>query len=780
MRNSTSPFIVAKKRCAGQQLRVSALSSVMLLAAAGSWAADDAGQESPNRMSAVKVNADTLESGYKADTVSSPKFTQPLVGTPQTIQVITNNLFTQQGATTLTEALRNSAAVGTFYAGENGSTSTGDAIYMRGFDTSNSIYLDGIRDLGTISRDLFNIEQVEVQKGPAGTDNGRSAPTGAINLVSKQAILDDISSATLTAGTYNQARATLDTNQSLDNLPGSALRLNVLLQDSDVAGRDHVNNKRLGIASSLGVGLDRDTRAYLNLLYVKQDNIPDGFVPTIGLPNWEPQPGLDNLVGHPVDPTNFYGTRDDHDKVTAKMATLRLERDFSDSLKLTNNLRWGETRQDYLLTSYTATGVLTDGGPTGNIKWVDAGDLSSYTLARSNTNLKDVKNTILTDQLNLRADFATGSIQHNLSTGLEWVREKQVNYGMAGTGTRPASNLYNPDWTAADDTYAVSHTGANNQGQTDTTAIYAFDTLKFTKNFLVTGGLRADSYTTQYVAAAVCNNGTVPCGNAAPGTPVTTADLEVKDTLVNWKLGGVYKPGRSSSIYANYAVSQQPPGGANFQLSSSVTSANNPNMEAQIARTSELGTKWDALDEKLLLSLAVFRTQVTNEINSQILDEQGNPTQTGKKRVEGIEASVIGKITREWSVTASYTNMKTRVDIGPRTAADGTANLTYTPDQAFTSWTSYRFPSGLTLGAGASYTAGLRRGTDRALGTPKFTDAYLVYNAVVSYDFNAFVGLRLNAYNLTDENYVASINKSGYRYSPGAPRTFSLSADFHF
>ncbi|HAU82103.1 MAG TPA: TonB-dependent siderophore receptor, partial [Stenotrophomonas sp.] len=139
--------------------------------------------------------------GFKADKVASPKFTQSLQDTPQTIQVITSDLFNQQGATTLTDALRNSPGVGTFYVGENGNTNTGDSIFMRGFDTSSSIFVDGVRDLGSISRDVFNTEQVEVAKGPAGTDNGRSAPTGAINMVSKQANLHNAVSGTVSAGT---------------------------------------------------------------------------------------------------------------------------------------------------------------------------------------------------------------------------------------------------------------------------------------------------------------------------------------------------------------------------------------------------------------------------------------------------------------------------------------------------------------------------------------------------------------------------------------------------
>ena len=776
---SKSTHIVSKKRVSTVQFTATALSSAMLLASAGAVAADEA--QDTKTLNTVKVEAAAIES-YKAEEVSSPKFTQPLRDTPQTIQVITNQVFTQQGATTLTEALRNSAGVGTFYAGENGNSSTGDAIYMRGFDTSSSLFVDGIRDLGSISRDLFNIEQVEVVKGPAGTDNGRSAPTGAINLSSKQAYLEDTVSGTATTGTDNQNRVTADVNQTLGE--GSAARVNLMWQDSDVAGRDHVNNSRFGIAPSLGFGLDGNTRSYLNLLYVKQDNIPDGFVPTVGIAHWAPQPGLEQLVGNPVDSENFYGLRGDHDNVTAKMATFRIEHDFADNVTLTNSLRWGSTEQDYLLSSFMGTGAVdVDGNPTGNIKWTDANDLSTYTLARGTNTFKDVENEILTDQLNLRIDFVTGGIEHNLSTGVEFTREEQTNYGVSSSGSRAPANLYNPDWNDADD-LIYWRNDANADGQTDTVSFYAFDTLKFSEQFLLTGGVRADRYETQYFSQSICNNGTgrgaVPCNGAAVGSIVTTIDADSRDTLINWKLGGVYKPVEAASIYANYAISQQPPGGSNFQLSTAVNNANNPNMDPQKAETAELGGKWDVLAERLSVNAALFSTKVTNEINTLDVDEQGNPTQSGEKSIEGIELSVVGSITDNWSVTAGYTDMSTEVDNGPVITADGTPNLTYTPDEAFTSWTTYRFPAGLMIGGGVRYTAGLHRGTDGAVGTPAYTDSYTVVDAVVSYDFSANLSVRLNAYNLLDEDYVASINKSGYRYTPGTPRTFMISADVRF
>ena len=776
------PAISSRKHPVARKAPLPTLSAAALLTGLGlaaPLAQAETAADQPAELDRINVHGQR----YSAERLASPKFTQPLQDTPQTIQVITGDLFNQQGATTLTEALRNSPGVGTFYAGENGNTSTGDAIYMRGFDTSSSIFVDGVRDLGSVSRDVFNTEQVEVTKGPAGTDNGRSAPTGAINMVSKRAFLGEALSATATAGSDGQKRATADWNQSLSGLPGSALRLNALWQDSDVAGRDHVVDKRWGLAPSLGFNLDGATRAYLNLLYVKQDNVPDGFVPTIGLPGWTPQPGLEQLAGHPVDPRNFYGTRQDHDDVEARQATLIVEHDFSDTVRLANTARWGETRQDYLLSAFMSTGGNAGNPLAGNIKWTDIDDLSTYTLARSNNTFKDQTNKILTDQLNLRADFATGRVEHNLSTGLELTLEEQDSRNFASIGARPPASLGHPDWNDTGD-LAWSHNGTGSQGRTDTASLYLFDTLKFTENFLLTAGVRADRYKTEYSSTAICNDGSgrgaVPCNGAAVGSAVTTVDTDSRDTLFNWKLGALYKVGDTVSVYANYALSQQPPGGANFQLADAAGSANSVDADPQKARTVEVGNKWVFLDQALAVDLALFQTDVTNEINSQVLDDFGNPTQTGEKKVTGVELSAVGSITDNWAISAGYTRMNTRVTEGPDIAQDGTANLTYNPDEAFTGWTSYRFPFGLTVGGGARYSGRMHRGTDGAVGTPEYAKSYTVWDAVVSYDVNDHVSLRLNAYNLFDKEYVAAINKSGYRYTPGTPRTFLLSADLRF
>ncbi|MGB3320116.1 catecholate siderophore receptor Fiu [Sphingopyxis granuli] len=738
-------------------------------------AAQDSGSEAKApRLGGVTVTDTAIDDeGYKVDRPSSPKFTQPLRDTPQTIQVIDKQLFNEQGATTLTEVLRNSPGVGTFYAGENGNTTSGDAIRMRGFDTSNSIFVDGIRDLGSISRDIFNTEAVEVQKGPAGTDNGRTAPTGAINMVSKRASLESALSGTLSVGVDGQKRVTADVNQTLGDLSNSALRLNVLWQDSDVPGRDHVENQRLGLAASLGFGLETATRAYLNLLYVDQDNIPDGYVPTIALPGWQPQSGQEALAGHPVDSRNFYGTRKDHDDVRAQMATFIVEHDFSDNVRLSNVARWGETRQDYLLTAFMSTNANIVGDPA------NPNDLSAYTMTRGNPTIRDARNRILTDQLNLRADFATGAIEHNLSVGAEITSEKQITYGHSSSGTLPVANLYDPDWNDTSN-YTHSRNGTASRGKTNTLAFYAFDTAKFFDGLLlVTGGIRLDHYKTTYVSTAVCNNGTgrgaVPCGTAPVGSIVTTADLTAKDTLFNWKLGAVLKPSEPVSLYVNYALSQQPPGGDNFTLATG-NSANNPDFAPQKAKTIEAGVKLDALDGALAFNAAVFQTKVLNEVNAA----DPSDIQSGSKRVRGFELSVVGNITDDWSISAGYGHQKTKVTNGGAVAVDGSTGLTYAPDDSFSSWTSYRAPFGLEIAGGVRYTSGMRRGTDGAAGTPPRTQGYTVVDALLGYAVNDNVTLRVNAYNLFDKHYVAAINKSGYRYTPGQPQTFLFSADFRF
>jgi catecholate siderophore receptor len=542
-------------------------------------------------------------------------------------------------------------------------------------------------------------------------------------------------------------------------------------QDSGVPGRDKVENNRWGIAPSLAFGLQTATRVYLDFLHVKQSNVPDGGVPTIGLPGYSsPDPSRRFLADAArVDPQNFYGTDSDHDDVQADMFTAIVEHDVSPDVTLHNTTRWGRTRQNYLLTSFM--------GSAANLQTPNPTDPSSWTIARSNPTFKQQVNRILTNQTNITATIATGSATHSLSAGVELSQEKA---GTAGLGTRsawPAANLYDPSADTSGLIYGPI--GARSQGKTSTIAAYLFDTLKFNEQWQINAGVRLDHYTTDFNSLVVCGARNGPdCGALPAGSVLPGVNASKSGNLPNYKLGVLYKPAANGSVYANFAVSQEPPGGNTLTLSASANSADNPNLAPQKARTIEFGTKWDLLGEKLLLTGALYRTTVSNDLVQDPVDLQYY--QVGKKRVQGIEMSAVGKLTDNWAVSAGYTTMNAKVINGSAVAKDGSSDLAYTPKSAFTAWTTWRLPFNLTIGGGTRYAGEMKRGTDSAIGTPAFTEAYWVFDAMASYPLNKQLDLQLNLYNLFDKDYVAAINKSGYRYTPGSPRSAMLTVNFRF
>ena len=159
--------------------------------------------------------------------VSSPKYTQPLRDVPQTIEVIPQAVMQAQGVTTLSEALRNVPGI-TMQAGEGGgaSNTSGDMFNMRGFNAANSLFVDGVRDDGLVSRDVFNLEQVEVFLGPTGSDVGRGTAAGYVNMQTKAPHLAPAYSGQIGFGSADQKRITLDIGAPLSRRrdSGSASR----------------------------------------------------------------------------------------------------------------------------------------------------------------------------------------------------------------------------------------------------------------------------------------------------------------------------------------------------------------------------------------------------------------------------------------------------------------------------------------------------------------------------------------------------------------------------
>jgi catecholate siderophore receptor len=703
----------------------------------------------------VKVQG-ARDSEFKATELSSPKFTQPIVDTPQTITVIKKELLQQQAATSLAEALRNTPGV-TLQLGENGSTQTGDSINLRGFDSSQSIFVDGIRDLGAVSRDVFNIDQVEVVKGPSGSDIGRGASSAYINLVSKTAQLDRFATGTLTAGTASRKRLVADLNQPLDiALPGSAVRLNLMAQDYGTPGRDEVRAKRWGFAPTVAFGLGTPTRLTLSYLHINQDNQPDGGVPTFGMKGYGYGTGTS---GPTVRSSNYYGLASDYDHVKVDMFTARIEHDLAPGFKLRNTTRLGQTQETVVV-----TGVNAIVQPST--------DPSTWTATRSRQG-RDQDNEIVTNQTNLSSAFTTFGLDNALSTGIELIYERQhtntptaVSGATAATG---AANLYAPN---PNDTLAMPQfytTGSNVVGSTLTASVYAFDTLNITDDFLVNAGVRGDKFHT--------DTSTVTAATAT--VAASAGSLGLTDTLWSWKVGAVFKPARNGSVYATYSDSRQPPGGTNFALSATSSSSSRSDLKPTEGSNVEVGTKWDLLGGKAGFTAAVYRSENKNELVS---DGATVPTysQVGKRRVQGVELGLVGQLTDALNVSVGYSHMDSKILRG--TTANTGGVLTFSPVNTFTSWVSYKLPLGFTVGAGERYADTSTRSSNTTPATTYLISApsYWVTDAMVAYDIDRNWSVQLNGGNLFDRKYMASLNNGGSRYTPGAARNALLSLTAKF
>ncbi|OTG78113.1 TonB-dependent siderophore receptor [Acinetobacter terrae] len=725
---------------------------LVALAASLPLMAHAANPQDVTQLPTITVKSDA-ENKYKADKLSSPKYTQPLLDTPQTVSVIKKELLKEQGATSLVEALRNTPGI-TLQLGENGNTSAGDAFQMRGFSTQTSTYVDGIRDLGAVTRDVFNLEQIEVVKGPSGAEAGRGSASGYINLATKLPQTENSREVSATYNTAEHARLTADMNQVINS--GTAFRLNAMGQDGGVEGRDYLENNSWAIAPSIAFGLDSDTRLYLYSQHIRQRNIPDGGIPTVGMKGFYNADSA--LASAPkVNRENYYGHVDDHEDVDADMFTAKIESDLAENVKLTNITRLGKTNMQRVLTGINTLSTNSSTNP------------KDWTVSRSRQGV-DQENKILANQTTLNLNLKTGAIEHDVVAGLEFLKEQQYNKTMATQmpGQTPvtptAASLYNPDRNQV--LPSLVYTGGYTNGETDTAAAYLFDTLKFGDRFQLNGGVRVDYYDTEYDAL------TLPSGSSS----LVPANFGAHDTLLSWKLGGLFKPTTFSSVYASYAKSLTPPGSANFTLSE--TGANSSAAEPQETHHYEIGTKWDLLEGKLALNAAAYRTENKNQFTIDPITQLS--VQEGKKRVDGVELSAVGQITDVWNVSAGVAHMKVK-QLNQQTATATTVAERWSPEWTASLWSTYDV-AGFKLGLGARYVDDQKRvitDSTAAANMPSIP-GYVVFDAMAGYTLNKNTSVNLNVYNLADKEYISTLNNGGGRVILGQPRSAALTFNYKF
>ena len=659
-------------------------------------------------------------------TISSPKYTESLRDVPQTISIIPQSVIEEQGATTLRDVLRNVPGL-TIVAGEGGNPA-GDNLTLRGFSARNDVFVDGARDLGPQSRDPFNLEQVEVVKGPASSFNGRGSTGGTINLVSKTPRLDPSFGGTLNFGVDRTRRITTDSNLPLKRLgfgEHTALRLNTMWHESGVAGRNVVENQRWGIAPSLGLGIGTTRRLTLSYAKTKQDNISDYGIPWV--------PATNNVLSAyrdkpaPVPRESFYGFKNrDFERLNSDLATVKFERDFDDNLTLRNQLRYGRATRDSMATPPRFA---------SNDSTVINREMRSWI----------TEDQIWDNQTDLRTNFLIGKISHSLVTGAALSRES--NLRKTRTAPNSQTTLLNPN---PNDTYIgvitvspiVGDLTANSQ------ALYVLDTAKLGEKFDLNGSLRWDRFD-------------------ADGVSTTGAPVSRVDKMISWRAGGVFKPKPQGSVYAAYGTSLNP------SLEGLSYNTANTAIEPEKTYTAEVGSKWDFFGERLHLSGAIFRVDKTNARTPGVLPDDPPQVLQGTQRVDGIELGASGTITRRWTVLAGYSLLDSKI-VKSNTPAEVGKRLQNTPRNSFNVWMTYQFFGKLTIGGGPRF-VGKRYGNN---ANTRFVDSYWTLEGMASYPINNHLDLRLNLYNLNNAYYFDRLG--GGHVVPGAARTANLSLGFRF
>lgn len=750
MSNATKPSNKAGLHCELTQL---ALATGLCVVGASAFAQDAT-------LSTVTVQESATPS-LKVETAPSAKFTAPLIDTPKTVQVINEEVIKQTGATSLQEALKATPGI-TFGNGEGGSP-TGDQPFIRGADAQSSTFVDGMRDIAAGTREVFNLEAVEVTKGADSAYAGRGGAGGSINLSTKKAKADNFIMGDVGLGTDQHKRATLDLNRKLGETTG--LRLNAMVHDAEVPGRNGPENQRWGLAPSVTFGMGTPTEVTLSWQHLQTDNMPDGGVPYLYSNSMAASlPG--GSVVRPTygnDRANWYGLHQrDYDKEKSDLFTASVEHKFSEHNKIRNSLRYSKTEQDYLWTQPDDS--------KGNV-------INGYVWRRGNARIAET--TTLQNVTELTGKTTTGTVEHSFALGLELAKEKShvrsaaVQSGGSCTAVADpwCTTLNGPSGSNADWSYAWKLPAQATENQIDTVALYGFDTLKFNAQWLLNAGLRVDHYRLHASGPAG--------GRGASAYPAY--DRERSDTLFNYQLGLVYKPAPNGSIYASLGTSTRPGGSTlgNGSEDLGVTTDALADLQPEKTRSIELGTKWDVLNQQLSLNAALFRNEVTNVR----ITENGVTYMGGNKVVNGLELGFSGRVLPQLSVFGGYTYMDSeQKDLGLNNVGNGQP-FPNTPKHSFSLWASYKPTNKLTLGLGLYAQSDAAQGyvrsaVDQGIVT-KGIAGYSRYDAMASYQFNPNLALQLNVYNLTDKVYYTSVRSPHYAHI-GAGRSAVATLKFTY
>jgi catecholate siderophore receptor len=657
-----------------------------------------------------------VSEGYVAtNSVTATKTDTPLLNIPQTINVVTREQLEDQAHHSLADVLR--YVPGTTVGQGEGNR---DQITLRGQNTTADFFLDGVRDDVQYYRGLYNIERVEILKGPYALIFGRGGGGGIINRVQKSPQTEIFYAGQASINSFGAYDVSADLNAPLSDM--AAVRVNAVYENLD-SHRDFVGGERYAWNPYLAFKLGEDWNLGLSYEYVNDDRTTDRGVPSIatgaGQPNRPISGYRDQFFGVPgVNRT----------KLEAHVAKLRLDGQLAENLSFSSTMLYGDYDKIYV-------NVFANGAATGQNGTVA---LSSYSDPTTRENF--------IAQGNLVWDVNTGPLEHKVLFGMEYGDQKSANGRFNGTLSSGSLNLANPVFP----TVTFNILNRDTVSDVEFFSAYVQDQISIGEHIDVVAGLRYDSFDIQ-------------------GTdlfPAIDRPFARQDDKISPRLGLIVKPQENVSLYASYSQSFLPRSGDQF-LTLSTTQEN---LAPEKFTNYELGAKWD-IRPNLNVTLALFQLDRSNATTP----DPANPLVTinvGKTRTKGVELSVAGRITPEWQVHGGYSYQDAVL------TGNDAVRLGQVPRHQASLWNRYDFTDRLAAGVGiihqSSQFAAIRT-TATTTKLPSFTRV----DAAVYYDVSDAVQLQVNVENLFDTAYFADAHNNN-NISTGAPVNgrFTIRAKF--
>ena len=658
-----------------------------------------------------------LSDGYLAtNSVTATKTDTPLIDIPQTINVVTRDQLDDQAHHSLADILR--YVPGTTVGQGEGNR---DQITLRGQNTTADFFLDGVRDDVQYYRGLYNIERVEILKGPYALIFGRGGGGGIINRVQKSPLSDDIIYAgQASINSFGAYDISADVNAPLSDL--AAVRINAVYENLD-SHRDFVGGARYAWNPYVAFKLNDAWKLGLSYEYVNDNRTTDRGVPSIaagvGQPNRPIAGYRDQFFGVPG--ANYT-------KLEAQIAKLRLDGALTSNVSFSGTILYGDYDKTYL-------NVYPNGAATAQSGTVA---LAAYSDPTQRENF--------IAQANLVWDVETGPLTHKILVGTEYGDQKSANRRFNGVFSSTTLSLTNPIFP----TVNFSELSRDTVSDVKFFSAYVQDQISFGDHIDIVAGLRYDNFDIE-------------------GTdlfPTVDRPFARKDEKVSPRLGLIFKPQENISLYGSYSQSFLPRSGDQF-LALTVTQQN---LAPEKFTNYELGAKWD-VQPNLNLTLAVFQLERSNATTP----DPGNPVASiniGTTRTQGVELAVTGKIMSSWQVHGGYSYQDATL------AGNDSVRLGQVPKHQASLWNRYdfndRFAAGLGIIHQSSQFAAIRT-VPNTTKLPAFTRV----DAAFYFDLSDALQLQLNVENLLNTDYFSDAHNNN-NISTGTPMNgrFTIRAKF--